>query len=139
MDKRTEKMTELMKNKEFVNKLLTIENPVDVQAYFEENGLELSMDEVKQLGTMLSKVASGEISHEQIEKAANGELSEEELESAAGGMVGIFIAGGILAAAGIADAIWYAVDPEGADKATGAAVSAVGDAMDAVVDFFRSW
>ena len=38
------------------------------------------------IGGILNKLASGEITQEQVQKAANGELSEEELEHVAGGL-----------------------------------------------------
>ena len=44
------------------------------------------MDEIMSIGGILNKLASGEITQEQVQKAANGELSEEELKHVAGGL-----------------------------------------------------
>lgn len=81
------KLQELLRNEDFVKELLTKEDPEDVQALFEDSGLELSMDEVRAIGDVFDRAANGEITAEQIEKAANGELSEEELSQVAGGEV----------------------------------------------------
>ena len=99
MDNRIEKLKELMENEDFVREFLSKENPEDVQILLENNGVELTIDEIKQIGAMLDKIVKGEISQEQLEKAANGELSEDELEEVAGGSVILsFLALGLVTA-----------------------------------------
>ena len=127
MDNRTEKMQELMKNEEFVKKLITIENPEDVQVYFEDNGLEMTLDEVKELGTMLGKVVKGEVTAEQLEKSADGELSEDELKN---------VAGGSLVAAGITILVGTAL---GAGGLTYAFNEDFQETVNNVVDALFSW
>ena len=67
------KLKELLSNEEFMNKILAMEEPENVQKAFKEEGLELTMDEVKALGAAFTKAAEGK------------ELSEEDLDNVAGG------------------------------------------------------
>ena len=94
-----EKIKEVLQDKDFVNQLVAMDKPEDVQAALDERGVELTLDEIKQIGETIRKVQSGEISQEQAQKAADGELSEDELEGVSGGIVGILIASGIFCAA----------------------------------------
>ena len=88
-----EKLLELLKNEAFFERILALDEPTDVQAAFEEEDVELSIQEIEQLGEMIRKLSEGEISQEQIEQAANGELSEDEMEQVAGGVVGEILLG----------------------------------------------
>ena len=85
MDNRIEKIQELVKDEEFVKELVTKGTAEDAQIFFEEHGVEMTLDEVRSIGELLDKVAKGEISEETLKKAADGELTEEELEAVAGG------------------------------------------------------
>ena len=100
----TEKIKEVLSDESFVKELLETENVEDVQAKLAAKGVDLSTDEIKQIGDTIVKVAEGEITQEQLEKAANGELSEEELEQVAGGVLGVVIflcmVGGLAAVGG---------------------------------------
>ena len=46
---------------------------------------ELSLDEIKDMGGLCKKIASGEITEDTLQKASKGELTPEELETVAGG------------------------------------------------------
>ena len=82
-----EKLKEALSDEAFVKELLAMEKPEDVQAALEEKGVEFTLDDIKQIGEVIRKVQSGEISQEQLERAANGELSEDELEGVSGGIL----------------------------------------------------
>ena len=82
-----EKLKEVLSDDAFVKELLAMEKPEDVQAALEEKGVEFTLDDIKQIGEVIRKVQSGEISQEQVERAANGELSEDELEGVSGGIL----------------------------------------------------
>ena len=82
-----ERLKEVLKDEAFVKELLAMEEPEQVQEALEEKGVPLTLDEIKNLGEFVSKVASGEIPQETVEAMANGELSEAELEEVAGGVV----------------------------------------------------
>lgn len=111
MDKNIERVKVLAKDESFMKELFTKQTAADAQAFFEENGVVFSLEEVKQLGAIFEKAIAGEISAEQIERVANGELSEDELEEAAGGIisdVGIVVlvfAGSVIATGSIAGGI----------------------------------
>lgn len=128
MDLKVERMKELMNDESFVKEFITKQSPEDVQAFLEANGVVLSLDEVIQIGSLLEKVASGEIKEDQLIKASNGELSEDELADVAGGIV---ITGAALAGAIITGAVGGAV-------VTTAAVAYV-HYKDEIINWFRSW
>ena len=129
MEDRIVKLNELIKDEAFLKELFSKEEPEDVQALFEDNGVELTLDEVRQLGDLLGKAANGEITAEQLEKMANGELSEEDLEQVAGGEVFIgaamviAIIGGTLAGS----------------TAVGFGVSQLVENWNSVKNWFRRW
>ena len=66
-----------------------MEKPEDVQIALEKKGIELTLDEIRQIGEFMRKIQNGEISQEQVQRMADGELSEDELEEVAGGF-GLF-------------------------------------------------
>ncbi|MBE5837541.1 hypothetical protein [Butyrivibrio sp.] len=80
-----EKMKEIFENETLLKEMFSNEKPEDAQNWLSEHGVELSLDQIKALGDILKKVASGEITKEQLESAANGELSEDDLEEVSGG------------------------------------------------------
>lgn len=86
-----EKINALFNDAEFKQKANECKTMEDFYKLFNENGIEISMDETIEF---ISKVA------ELKEKQDNGELSEGELDEVAGGIV-IGGALGILACAGI--------------------------------------
>lgn len=69
-----EKMKKLVQDQEFMNKLLACEEPEQVQKLFADNGVEITLEEVKALGKALAGMAQ-----------SDGELSEDDLEGVAGG------------------------------------------------------
>lgn len=71
----TATFTALMDNKDFVLKMLSQETAGDVQKLFAENGVDISMDEVNELGRQLEK-----------QTCADDGLSEDALESVSGGI-----------------------------------------------------
>ena len=85
-----DKLQEVLADEAFVQELLAMERPEDVQIALEERDIELSLDEINQVGDAVRKVQSGEISQEQVQRMADGELTEEELEEVSGGSL-IFI------------------------------------------------
>lgn len=94
-----EKLQEVLADEAFVNELLAMEKTEDVQIALEEKDIELSLDEINQMGDIIRKVQSGEISQEQIQRMADGELAEDELKEVAGGSIigliaGILVIGG---------------------------------------------
>lgn len=77
---RIEKIVELMKDKEFVERIAKIEKKEDIIKAFVEKGLELSMEEVDELIQKGQEVISnGEF--DRVKKA----LSEDKLENVSGG------------------------------------------------------
>lgn len=114
-----EKLQELSKDQEKLKELMKIGEPEEAQKWFSDNGVELSLDDIRELGAVLSRLANKEL--ERIAnsgKAAAGsddELSEDELEEASGGIIiSIAYAAFCLAlVVGGGAAIDYVRDPEG--------------------------
>lgn len=75
----------MLSDETFAKELLQKEDAGAVQKALEEKGIELTLDESRQIGVYLQKVRDGEISQEQIQAMADGELSEDELMDVAGG------------------------------------------------------
>ena len=96
MDNRIEKIQELVKDEKFVKELVTKETAEDAQIFFEEHGVEMTLDECSRIGQMMEKVRNGEIDKESLMKTADGELSEEELENVAGGELFCAIVCGVI-------------------------------------------
>lgn len=94
-----DKIQELFSNSSFVKELFEKNSAEEAQEFLVANGLELSLEEVEELGNMLQKLANGEIAEETLKRAANDELTEADLEAAAGGF-GAFAAIAICALAG---------------------------------------
>ena len=127
----TKKIQELMKDEAFVKELLSKEEPEDVQVLFEDNGVDLSIDDIKMMGSILDKVASGEMAADDVERMANGELTEDELEEVAGGLIslGVMLTCAIIGAIGATGGTIYCI--ENPDKAE--------SAWDTTVNWFKSW
>lgn len=76
-----QKIKELMADQSFVEKLLSCEEPEEVQSLFNENEVYLSIEEIKQIGKALENL-----------EGKDGELTEEDLEAVAGGIaIGIVL------------------------------------------------
>ena len=56
--------------------------------------MEMTLDEVREMGVLLSKIASGEIDQAKLEALENGDLTDEDLEGVSGGL--LFAAGTLL-------------------------------------------
>ena len=78
----------LLDDKEFVVKMMSQETPEDVQKVFADHGVEITMEEVKELGKALAHLEK---------KGVSDELSEDDLMDVAGGFLGITAAGLIAA------------------------------------------
>lgn len=75
-----EKLTELMKDKEFVKKILEMETPEEVQKALAEKGVDLSIEQIEDIRKgIIARVSSEE------------EMSDEQLEQVAGGFIGDLI------------------------------------------------
>lgn len=70
------KIKELFKNEVFVNDLFESKTYEEAQAKLADNGVELSVEDIKKLVEL-------------IKKKQAGELSDAELESVAGGLFGV--------------------------------------------------
>lgn len=74
MDQRIELAQKALEDKAFVEKLLSMEAPEDVQKAFAEKGVELTLEEVKLMGQMLAS------------EKGNEELDADQLDAVAGGI-----------------------------------------------------
>lgn len=65
----------LMEDEQFVQSMLSKETPEQVQVLYSENGVELTIEDVNEIGNMLNSLDN------------NGELDESSLDSVSGGVV----------------------------------------------------
>ena len=75
-----EKITELMAREGFAEKILECEEPEQVQALFAAEGVELSLEDVKNIGRALATAT-----------AEGDELDEDSLDAVAGGSAADYI------------------------------------------------
>ena len=68
------KLKEVMADKTFAEKLLSLEEPEDVKKALEEKGVSLTLDEIRQMAEDAIRADEGD-----------GELFEDELDMVAGG------------------------------------------------------
>ena len=66
------KLREVLSDEEYVKELLAMESEQQVQLSLEERGIELSLDQIRQIGEFVRKVQNGEVSQEQLEHMAGG-------------------------------------------------------------------
>ena len=69
------RLEEAMKDKDFAEKLMALEEPEDVRKALLEKDVDLSVEEIKQIAELMSEHADD-----------LDELTEDELEEAAGGL-----------------------------------------------------
>ena len=79
------KLSALLENKNFVVEMMSKETPEDVQKFFLDHGVEMTIDEINEIGKALADIENG---------TATDELSEDSLENVAGG-IGPLTAGAI--------------------------------------------
>ena len=95
MNERDEKLKEIFSDEKLVKEVFAIEAPEDARDWFEEHGVELSLDEIRAMGEAIKKAANGE------------ELGEDDLEDVTGGsLTAIAIVAGGIAIAGIIKCLW---------------------------------
>lgn len=69
-------LSEAFEDGEFLEELSALETPEEAQSKLREKGVNLTLDEVKQIPKMMAAVSAG-----------TGELSEDDLEDVAGGVI----------------------------------------------------
>lgn len=89
MNEKLEKLAEVIKDENLAKELFSLTQPEDAQKWISDHGVEMTVEEVKELGAAIRKLIT-EKSPEEIEKLANGEdmeLTDEQLAEAAGGFL----------------------------------------------------
>lgn len=74
--KNQEKFKDLMQNEEFITSLLEMQTPEEVQEEFQKQGVEMSLEEVEQLGSTINYMI----------KEEKTELTEDDLAKIGGGI-----------------------------------------------------
>ncbi len=117
------RIKEVFSDEALVKRLLTLEEPEDVQTALKEKGLEVSMEEVLALGEYMTSY---------MEKLAqsgerNGELTVEQLEDVAGGFAPMLIVPAI------------GILPIAAPAFTAAVIGVVGAAVVTGISIVKGW
>lgn len=86
-----EKLNEVFSDQQFVESLLQLETPEQVQQILKEKGIDLTVEEIEQTRDFLVRYANGQLSEKEtatlkLLQNSNGELSEDELENVSGGV-----------------------------------------------------
>lgn len=87
-----EKIEEIFSDKEFVNNLIQIEDPQQVQEVLKEKGLDLTIEEIQYVGDLVSRAINNELTDQEKKmfetyEKGDTELSDDELESVSGGII----------------------------------------------------
>ncbi|MBR3630153.1 MAG: hypothetical protein IKN55_06745 [Oscillospiraceae bacterium] len=93
MNERNEKLKAVLSDEAFVNTLLEAGSEEEVQKLLADKGVEMSAEEIRAAGTLLSKVADGQTDLSTLEKLQSDELDDDALELVAGGISGAEIGG----------------------------------------------
>ncbi|MBR3631193.1 MAG: Nif11-like leader peptide family natural product precursor [Mogibacterium sp.] len=80
-----EAMNKVFSDEAFMKELLAADSAESAQKMLEDKGVNMSIDEITQLGEYAEKVISGEITAEEIQAQESDELSDDDLENVAGG------------------------------------------------------
>ncbi len=98
MKEKLEKLTEVLKDEKLAKELFSKKDPADAQKWIKEHGVDMTLDEVKELGGTIKGLISGR-TREDLEKMAVGEyeLTDDELKKVSGGLVFEIVAMAILA------------------------------------------
>ena len=92
-----EHIEKVFSDEAFVKSLLALEEPQDVQTALKEKGVEVSLEEVKQMGAQIAKAIEAKQNGEETD-----ELSFEQLDDVAGGSLlafAVIVGSGLIAAA----------------------------------------
>lgn len=63
---------EVLSNQEVAEEFFSKETPEEAQAFLQERGVEISLDEIKEIGAALEKMQDGELSEDDLENVAGG-------------------------------------------------------------------
>lgn len=69
-----EKIQELLESEEFVNEIHGVETPEELIEAFKRHGVDMSMEELKELFAMAKKADGGELGEDELENVAGGAL-----------------------------------------------------------------
>ena len=72
MNAKTEKITALMEDREFVAKIAAMEEPEEVQKAFAEQGVDFSLEEINFIANQVMNGNSEELNEDQLEAVAGG-------------------------------------------------------------------
>ncbi len=79
MSKNVETLKSLMADRAFVEKIAHLEEPEDVQAAFAENGVDITLEEINAIATMVTSSGNEELSENDMEAVTGGSLETIEI------------------------------------------------------------
>lgn len=89
----TDKLKQLLCDKEFCERLLDLETPEQVQELLKENDVELTLEEIDNVKDVFGRFQNDELTDDEkktlefYQSHTDGELSDEALETVAGGFL----------------------------------------------------
>lgn len=63
---------EVLANEEVAMEFFSKETPEEAQAFLKDKGVEISLEEIKEIGAALEKMQDGELSEDDLENVAGG-------------------------------------------------------------------
>ena len=74
MSEKEKKLAEIFSDEEFTRALLSMETPEEVQTALKEKGLELTIDEIKEIAKAINASQEGELTEGNLEDVAGGSI-----------------------------------------------------------------
>jgi fructose-1,6-bisphosphatase len=135
----TNDINELLEDKEFVEKILVMQTPEEIQKAFEDKGVKISIKELEEIAKNISKLVSRPNQNEKI--------ADSEMENISGGInlnKGLRTAAAMLVAVATAGSVVYVASEVGntlahANEAIDASTKAVADSNQALNDVRGGW
>lgn len=97
-------LQDVLKDESFVNELMELETPNEVQSALKEKGIDIAVDDIEKIKDFLIRYQQGQLTEEEkklvdlVSQCETGELDEEQLESVSGGFIEWIFVGALAAA-----------------------------------------
>lgn len=75
---------EILANEEVAIEFFSKETPEEAQAFLKDKGVEISLEEVKEIGAALEKMQDGELSEDDLENVAGGGVIRDAYDDIVG-------------------------------------------------------
>lgn len=106
------KIKEVLNDKEYVESLLKLETPQQVQESLASKGVDLTVEQINEIKDLIIRYQEDnltDLEKQELKNVQDGELSDDQLEAVSGGsiVIGLILVGVIAAEVGIVVGLGY--------------------------------